>query len=233
MADNLTLNQINHIFSDVRRVIRDAFKVPRHRKQMHGRIHQSRRLSHDVLQRIKNVVVQIIHNVIIGANLPSRIGVEFDERVNRLVQQIERGVRHLLHARWNRWLGIVREPCSSFGDIHGEITNAFQLTGNLQNRGHSTKIDRDRLMKCENFEAVFLYLDIVAIDLVVTKLNLPQRVRVPREQTIDGSVERILQRVRTSKGSFDAVGSCLVESEWSRPVPNGCLNSQPYQFVYS
>ena len=110
------------------------------------------------------------------------------------MDHVARQVRHArqVDVRLDRQLGGELER--ALADVHGEVTDALEVGGDLERRGDEPEISRRRLMQREQLDAEVVDLDVQAVDRMVTLDGGPGQRLVAFDQRPGGVGDLLLDQ---------------------------------------
>lgn len=191
MPNDLTFDEIHDILCNVRRMIGHSFYMARSREEVQRWLNKLRVAFHSFDEFINDFAVEAINDIVRFTNLPSEMRIESDISVDRLMQHIDRTTGHFFELVWNLDVRLVNQATSTFGDMHAEVCDTFQLAGNFQYRCDAAQVGRNRLMQGENFKALFFDADVKPINLIVLFREFPGSLDTRLRQFIDGLVNQL------------------------------------------
>jgi len=186
MPDDGPFDEVDDILGDIGGMIGDSFDVSGGREQLDGGFDQGRIGSHEIDEVVDDFAVEFIDVVIAGADFAGKVAVQFDEGVDAVVEHFEGDGGHFAKFFGDDDFGIGGETVGAFGDIDGEIGDAFEFGGDFQDGGDASEIDGNRLVESEDFEAILLDLDIPAVDFVVEFIEIDGEFPVGLAEFADG-----------------------------------------------
>src|SRR5207249_274950 len=92
------------------------------------------------------------------------VRVAADEGVERVAQHAVRDLRHLRNVHQLLDGGVTEVARRGFGDVDGQIADAFQVRVDLHRRQDGAEVDRHRLVQREQLHAAAVDLDVELVD---------------------------------------------------------------------
>jgi len=128
--------------------------------------------------------VKDIHLVVPPADLPSRLGVAPDERLEGVGKHVAREARHLDDLRLRGDGALVGEPHRRLRDVDGVVAHPLEVVGDLQGGGQHAEVARHRLLEGQQVDAHLFKLDLHLVDDPVGADHRLGLLPVPLEQRV-------------------------------------------------
>jgi hypothetical protein len=103
---------------------------------------------------------------------------------------------HLRQPIGNDEGGILLKGLGPLGDAHGQVGDPLQVGVDLEHRGNSPQVHRHRLMEGKHFEALFLDMHLMLVDVGVGRDDLIRQAIAPLVQGLGRLVDHVLDHRR-------------------------------------
>jgi hypothetical protein len=91
---------------------------------------------------------------------------------------------------------------SCFGDIDGQIADAFEVGAASRRRDHEAKVDSDRLMQREQPETPVVDFNLKIVERLVSLDDIEEMRAVALDERVDGSLDPALCELRHERQSL-------------------------------
>jgi hypothetical protein len=147
---------------------------------------------HLLLELFVDDVLHVVHFVVRCADIKRQSHIRVDECVETLLEHLLSLQGH--RAEVERMLRAVQgaQKYSRLRDIHREVPYSLEIVVDLQDRHEVSEIVGYRLMECEDFEALFLEVDLSLVDLNIPIDHLSGKLRVPGINSLYRQAQMIL-----------------------------------------
>src|SRR5215510_14906843 len=169
---DLTLHRINHIFSDVRRQVANAFQMARYRQGVHETLDLVGMLPHLLLYPHVHRLIELIHLAVSHTYFTRQSSVALHHGVQALFHHLLDFLGHVSEAGRQIDLRMTGQILCTARNINGRIGHALEIVIHLQDGYHKAQVNGHRLVQSENLKAILLDLDLHLIDFVIAFSHL-------------------------------------------------------------
>src|SRR5215467_13677887 len=135
VPDDLTLHRINHIFSDVRRQVANAFQMARYRQGVHETLDLVGMLPHLLLYPHVHRLVELIYLAVSHTHFARQGSVALYHGVQALFHHLLHLLSHVCETGWQINLRLARQIFRTACNIDGRIGHTLEVVIHLQD-GH-------------------------------------------------------------------------------------------------
>src|SRR6266699_1756568 len=169
---DLALHRINHILRYVRRQIANAFQMAGYRQGVHETLDLVGMLPHLLLYPHVHRLIELIHLAVSHTHFARQGSVALHHGVKALLHHLLDFLGHVCETRRQIDLRLARQILRTSRNIDGSIGHALEIIIHLQDRHHKAQVNGHRLVQGENFQTIFLDLDLHLIDFIIALSHL-------------------------------------------------------------
>src|SRR5215217_5455474 len=227
VLDLLPFREIDSVFSDVRREIRDPLQVPADEQELERGRDRPWVGQHVRQQDAENRVVKRVHLVVRATDVTSQLPVGPHEGIQGIGKHLARSPHHVLDLRCRRDVRLRGdEALRRLRDVDGVVADAFQVARHLDGAHEEPEVARHRLLEGEEPDGPFLDVQLEEVDLAIAADHRLRLRGVMRQQRIHGEVDERLgllghgEQLRLEDGELVVKMAKAAHRFWGRAHPN-------------
>ena len=192
MSDVSRRHHEDHVFGDVRRVVPDPLEMARDEDEIETGLDRHRILEHVGQELAEDLRLVVVESVVLVEDRLRQREVAAHVRIERPSKHRlsdlghPRNVDQLLHRR------SLQVPPRGLGDVHREVSDAFEIGVDLHRRDDGAQVGRDALAQREQLETAVVDFDVELIDRLVAGEHLVDEVDLTVHQAGDCEAQAFL-----------------------------------------
>src|ERR1051326_6548550 len=166
MPDILASHQKNHHLGNVSGMVANPLEMLRDENQFNGTRNGARVFQHVGQELAKDLLVEIVDDVVVQDDLFREIGIRVYERIQALFQNFLRCIAHNREIDQALQLRLLNQFHRTFRDVDRDVADALDVFDDLQCRRNESQIASNGLFQREDFIAGVVYRDFELVELV-------------------------------------------------------------------